>query len=160
MNRKIIVATDNNGLIGQGNQMPWHLPADFAYFKEKTTGSVVIMGSNTFFSLGKPLPNRKNIIISSRDLKIDGVEIFKSLEEALDFYPNCFIIGGAKIYKYAMDNNLVDEIYLTKIDYSFGEGDAYFYFNEKEWKEYSSIFREKDEKNKYEHKYLILKKAL
>lgn len=159
MSRKIIVATDNNGLIGQGNKMPWHLPADFSYFKSKTTGSVVVMGSNTFFSLGKPLPNRKNIIITRRNLKIEGVEIYKTIEEALNIYPDCFIIGGAKIYKYSIENNLVDEIYLTKIDYSFGKGDSYFYFNENEWIEESSIFREKDEQNKYNHKYLILKKA-
>lgn len=159
MNIKLIVATDKNGLIGIDNQIPWYLPADLTYFKETTTNQVIIMGSNTFFSLGKPLPNRRNVVISKRDLKIEGIEVFKNLEEALKVYKNCFIIGGARIYKYAIDNNLVDEIYLTKIDHSFEDGDAYFKFNENEWVKTYSLFRGKDEKNKYDHTYMRLKKA-
>jgi dihydrofolate reductase len=158
MSKKIIVATDENGLIGKDNQIPWHMPVDLKYFKETTTGQVVIMGSNTYYSLGKPLPNRKNVVISSRDLQIEGVEIFKTLEEALKKYDDCFIIGGAKIYKYAIENNLVDEIYLTRIYHKFEKGDAYFNFDDSIWKAYSFKFIPKDEKNIYDSAYLIFRK--
>lgn len=159
MSIKIIVATDEKGLIGKGNTMPWHLPADFKYFKDKTVGSPIIMGSNTFFSLGKALPNRKNIVISSRKLDIEGVEIYTTIEEALELYPDCFIIGGAKIYKYTLDNNLVDEIYLTKIHHTFEDGDAYFKYDKSKWNIITERLQKQDEKNKYDHSYLILKKA-
>lgn len=159
MSVKLIVATDNNGLIGKDNKMPWHLPAEMLYFKEKTSEKVVIMGSNTYFSLGKPLPNRTNVIISNRDLKIEGVEIYKTLEEALKTHEDCFIIGGAKIYKYAIENDLVDEIYLTKIEHSFEDGDSYFKFDIDKWVKTYSLFRYKDDKNNYELTYMRFKKA-
>lgn len=159
MSKKIIVATDEKGLIGKGNTMPWHLPADFKYFKDTTVGSPIIMGSNTFYSLGKALPNRKNIVISSRKLDIERVEIYTTIEEALELYPDCFIIGGAKIYKYTLDNNLVDEIYLTKIHHTFEDGDAYFKYDESKWNITNERLQQQDEKNKYDHSYLILKKA-
>lgn len=158
MTVKIIVAADEDGLIGKGNDLPWHLPVDFKFFKETTLNKVVIMGSNTFYSLNGILPNRKNVVIS-RTRKIDGVENYNNIEEAIKNNPDCFIIGGAQIYSYALSHNIVDEIYLTRIHERFGEGDAYFKYDKEKWIEIDSRFYKSDEKNKYDHTYLRLKKA-
>ncbi len=149
-----IVATDNNGLIGKDNTLPWHLPADLKYFKETTSGKSVIMGRKTFESLGRPLPNRKNIVISSKKIDNDNIFIYDSLEKAILDNPDSFIIGGSQIYKYALENNLIDILYVTLIHHDFGEGDAYFHYDKNIWKLISETYNEKDEKNKYNYSYL------
>lgn len=154
MNISAIVATDINGLIGKGNTLPWHLPADLKYFKEVTTGKTVIMGRNTFLSLGRPLPNRKNVVITSQNLNDERIETFKTLEEAIKNNPDSFIIGGSQIYKYALENNLIDTLYVTLIDHDFGNGDAYFNYDESKWKLVSETNNTKDEKNQYDYSYL------
>lgn len=154
MNISAIVATDINGLIGKGNTLPWHLPADLKYFKEVTTGKTVIMGKNTFLSLGRPLPNRKNVVVTSQNLNDERIETFKTLEEAIKNNPDSFIIGGAQIYKYALENNLIDTLYVTVIDHDFGDGDAYFNYDESKWKLVSETNNIKDEKNQYNYSYL------
>jgi len=158
MTLSIIVATDLNGLIGKENTLPWHLPADLKYFKETTTGKTVIMGRKTFESIGKPLPNRKNIVISKSGFNYEGVDIFNSLEEAIEKNPNSFLIGGSQLYKYAMDNNLVTDLYHTQIVHEFEPGDAYFYFNLNEWDIISYKENNKDEKNNYNYNYIVYKK--
>jgi dihydrofolate reductase len=153
-----IVATDINGLIGKGNTLPWHLPADLQYFKYITSGKAIIMGRKTFESLGRPLPNRKNIVISRTKVQDDRIETYPSLEEALAHHSDCFIIGGAQIYRYALENNLIDELYVTLIDNDFGEGDAYFHYDKTKWQITNSIYNEKDDKNIYNYTFMTLKK--
>jgi len=149
----IIVATSKNIFIGNNNSLIWKLPADLKRFKQITTGNTVVMGRKTYESIGKPLPNRRNIIIT-RDTNylVDNCEIVNSLEEALMLCNNdCFIIGGGEIYKQSID--IADKIYLTLVQEDF-EGDTYFPEIGKEW---TKVFREDyegDEKN--EHKYSFI----
>lgn len=152
---KIIVATSRNRVIGNDNTLIWNLPADLKNFKRLTTGSAIIMGRKTYESIGKPLPYRRNIIITrDKNYKVDNCEIVNSLEEALLIcFENCFIIGGGEIYKQVLP--IADEIYLTLIDEDF-EGDTYFpEIKEEEWFEVSKEYFEPDEKNK--HKYSFIK---
>ena len=149
----IIVATSKNRVIGNNNSLIWKLPADLKRFKQITTGNTIVMGRKTYESIGKPLPNRRNIIIT-RDTNylVDNCEIVNSLEEALMLCNNdCFIIGGGEIYKQSID--IADKIYLTLVQEDF-EGDTYFPEIGKEW---TKVFREDyegDEKN--EHKYSFI----
>jgi dihydrofolate reductase len=135
---KIIVACDENNLIGDGNKLPWNLPEDLKHFKETTQDSVVIMGKNTWDSLPrKPLPKRINCIISrtktydSFSLYNLDIEWYATIKDAIrynkHFYKDkpIFIIGGQKIYESALNDNLVDEIIMTKIKRSF-KGDKFF----------------------------------
>lgn len=154
MSLSIIVANDENGLIGQDNALPWHLPADLKYFKYMSIGKNIIMGKNTYNSIGGALPNRVNIVISRTETSFDGAVCYKSLEEAIKDYPEAMLIGGAQLYTYAIEKGLVDVVYLTKIHHSFGEGDAYFNPNLNDWKVESEIFNAKDEKNIYDYSYL------
>lgn len=128
-----IAAMAKNRTIGQGNQLPWDYPEDMKFFREKTKGSVLIMGRKTFDSLGKPLPGRFHIVITRSPLKSEhsSVVYVQDLAAAMDiarekvvsFGPEIFIAGGAEIYKMAM--NTCDRIYLTVIDKEF-PGDAFF----------------------------------
>lgn len=158
MTLSIIVATDLNGLIGRDNALPWHLPADLKYFKETTTGKAIIMGRKTFESIGKPLPNRKNIVISKSGFSHEGVDVFNSLEDAIAKNPDAFLIGGSQLYKYAMDNKLVTDLYHTQIVHEFEPGDAYFHLNLKEWDIISYKENTMDEKNSYNYNYIVYKK--
>ena len=148
----IIVAMTKSRLIGCENKMPWHLPEDLKLFKEITMGNIIIMGRKTFESIGKPLPGRKNFIVSASafDDKSDGNDqystgkafYFKSLEDAIQASfltdGNPFIIGGASIYKQALPLAKTLYISLVKKDYS---GDVYFpEFDLAEWK----LIEEKD----------------
>jgi dihydrofolate reductase len=157
----IIVAMDRNHLIGKDNDLPWRIPADLAYFKKVTSGSTIVMGRKTYESIGKPLPNRRNIILSRKDFFAEGCETLHSLEEVKSMEEDnkeLFIIGGAHIFKEALP--FADLLYLTYIDEEF-EGDTYFpTLDEREW---DLIFEEKgmkDEKNPYDYffrKYKRLK---
>ena len=112
---KLIVATSSNDVIGVNGTLPWNCKADLQYFKEKTTNSVVIMGRTTWESLPKrPLPNRINVVVTSNQLSIPGVHVCNSLDEAINKFPDAWIIGGASIYKQCI--SFVDEIYRTIID--------------------------------------------
>ncbi|MDC8756607.1 dihydrofolate reductase [Janthinobacterium fluminis] len=122
----IIVATDPDGGIGFMNTMPWRLPEDLAHFRRLTTGHPVIMGRKTFDSIGKPLPNRRNIVITRNpDWRADGAEAVASLAEAVALVGDApaFVIGGAQIYAQAMP--LVERIVMTKIAKHF-DCDAFF----------------------------------
>ena len=113
-------------IIGKDNKLPWHFSCDLKYFKQLTSGSTVIMGRKTFESIGKPLPERQNFVLS-RDGKVlhEGVRCFSSFGEAVKNVatPNAFIIGGGDLYRQTMDK--VDGIYLTCIDEDY-EGDTYY----------------------------------
>ncbi|GLC89163.1 dihydrofolate reductase [Lysinibacillus piscis] len=123
----LIVAHDEKNVIGYQNGMPWHLPGDLQYFKEKTMGKPIIMGRKTFESIGKPLPGRRNIIITrNTEYQAEGIETVASLEEALQLagdVPEVMIIGGEQIFRLAME--LADRLYITKINHTF-QGDTYF----------------------------------
>ena len=122
---KIIVAMSKNRVIGNNNELIWKLSSDLKRFKELTTGQSVVMGRKTYESIGRPLPNRRNIIITRNlEYEVEGCEIVSSLEEALLLTgSNCFIIGGGEIYRQALDK--ADRIYLTRINKDF-EGDTTF----------------------------------
>ena len=122
---KIIVAMSKNRVIGDSNTLIWHLPEDLKRFRQLTTGNTIVMGRKTYESIGKPLPNRRSIIITrDTDYKVEGCEVVNSLEEALLLSNNdCFIIGGGEIYRQAID--ITDRIYLTLINKEF-EGDTSF----------------------------------
>ena len=117
----LIAAVGKNYELGKDNKLIWHFKKDMEYFKEVTTGKTVVMGRKTYESIGRPLPNRRNIVITSRML--EGVETVKTVDEILDMHEDIFIIGGASIYeefiKYA------DKIYLTLIDKEY-DADTYF----------------------------------
>lgn len=132
-NINMIVAIANNNVIGLNNGMPWHLPPDLKYFKEKTADSSIIMGRKCFESIGKPLPNRKNIVISSQDLTIPNVYSAKSIEKALDLAEDkpTFIIGGSQIYEQMFV--YTSKLYITRIKKDY-DGDTFFKgWNESDW---------------------------
>ena len=135
----IIVAIANDNVIGKDNKLIWHIPEDLKHFKEITSGHKIIMGRRTFESLGRILPNRKHIILCNdmeMDLDDENVEILEDIS-MLDKYINsdeeCFVIGGATIYKLLMPYS--NKMYITKINQDF-EGDVYFpEIKDDEWKE-------------------------
>lgn len=123
----MIAAMAKNRVIGKDNKMPWYLPEELAYFKSVTMGKPIVMGRNTFESIGRPLPGRKNIVIS-RDttLEIEGVSVVNSIAGALSEAGDCdevMIIGGAMLYAEMLP--LADILYLTEIDLET-DGDAFF----------------------------------
>lgn len=131
----IIVAVAQNGVIGKENKLIWHISEDLKHFKSLTTEHPVIMGRKTFESLGRPLPNRTNVVITRQaDLRCEGCEMAHSLEEALAMFPaedEVFVIGGAQIYRQALP--LAQHFYLTRVMHDY-EGDTMFpEWNEKEW---------------------------
>lgn len=123
----LIVAHDKNHVIGLNNEMPWHLPGDLAYFKRMTMGKPIIMGRNTFESIGRALPGRRNIVITRNlDYAARDVEVVHSLQQALDIVTDAeevMVIGGQQIFTEALP--LANRLYITEIDYEF-EGDTYF----------------------------------
>src|SRR5476651_338755 len=104
MTLTIVVAISENNAIGKNNQLLWYLPADLKHFKDITTGHTVIMGRKTYDSVGKPLPKRRNIIITRQNISIEGCEVVASIEDALALCADeeeVFIVGGAEIYRQA-----------------------------------------------------------
>ena len=121
-----VVAMAKNGVIGKNNQLPWHFSSDMKHFKNLTTGSTIMMGRKTFESLGKPLPNRINFVLSKSTIhKTDGTYWFDNIDKALQQVSteNCYIIGGAQLFEQTIER--VHSIYLTKIDQTY-EGDSFY----------------------------------
>lgn len=154
-----IVAAAQNWVIGQDNQIPWHLPADLRYFKDLTLYHYVIMGRKTFQSLGKPLVKRSNVIITRDPFYISSsCQIARSVEEALEMATDAeeteaFIIGGAEIFRLSM--RLWDRLYLTEVDLQ-PEGDIVM--PEPVWSEWKLISEEAhlaDDKNPANYKFKI-----
>lgn len=122
----IIVAVASNGVIGDKNSLLWHISEDLRNFKRITSGHPVIMGRKTFESLGRPLPNRTNVVVSRTVSDIEGCRVASSLGEALAMFPageEVFVIGGAQIYAQALD--MADKIYITRVEHDY-EGDTSF----------------------------------
>ena len=157
----IIVASSENNVIGKDNKLLWRQSADLKRFKELTTGKIVIMGRKTFDSIGKPLPNRRNIVVTRQDIKIQGVETIVPIGamDGFEFTLNSFketpvdifILGGGEIYKQSI--KYADKIYLTKIHTDI-EGDTYFPELGDEWKIESEERFSKDEKNEYDYSFI------
>ena len=150
MNLSIIVAMSKNRVIGKDNKMPWHLSNDLKNFKKITIGKTIVMGRLTYDSIGKPLPERKNIVLS-RNLMDPDVFIFDNFEEVLNFTKNedeVFIIGGQDIYSQTIDK--VNKLYLTTIDANI-EGDKYFpEIDISKWKKIRSENFSKDQNNTHD----------
>lgn len=153
----MIVAMANNNIIGRNNDMPWHLPADLAYFKKVTLGKPIIMGRKTFESIGRPLPGRRNIVISrDKQYQSVGVDVVNSVEQALalvdgsDENPavdEIMVIGGGAIYSHCLAK--ADRLYVTHIKANI-EGDTQFPdFYDGTWLKVNSERRLTDEKNIY-----------
>jgi dihydrofolate reductase len=155
----IVVAIAENNAIGKNNQLLWYLPADLKHFKNITTGHTVIMGRKTYESVGKPLPNRRNIIITRQDITIEGCEVVKSIEDALALCADeeeVFIIGGAEIYRQSM--RLTNRIYLTVVHQKF-DADSFFpEIHYEEWMETEQEDHEPDEKNKLPYSFITLER--
>lgn len=152
----LIAAIGENNELGKNNDLIWHLPADLKRFKQVTTGHYIIMGRNTYESIGKPLPNRTTVIISKqKDYIAKGCIVTDSLEKAIKIAKeddNAFIIGGAQIYKQAI--NLVDVIDICEVHATF---DADVYFPEVDNNIWHEISRDKfysDEKHEYDYSFV------
>jgi len=158
MRLSIVVAMDDNRLIGKGNGLPWHLPADLAYFKKITTDNSILMGRNTYDSIGKPLPNRRNIVITrNSEISIKGCEVVNTIEKALSITKDeeeVMIIGGANLFEQLLPN--VSRLYITHIEGEF-EGETYFpNYDENEWFDVSRESHQPDEKNNYAYQFSIM----
>jgi len=127
MELAIIAAVADNGAIGKDNNLLWHISEDLKYFKRTTSGFPVIMGRKTFESIGRPLPKRRNIVISRTMEAMPGLETASSLEEAIEMAgqeEKCFIIGGGSIYSQALDK--ADTLYITHVHTQIPEADTFF----------------------------------
>lgn len=159
---KILVACDENRVIGKDNQLIWHLPADLKRFKSLTTGHVILMGRKTYESIGKPLPNRTTIVITRQvDFQAEGTITVHSVEEAILkakslTREDIFIVGGAEIYSLSLD--LADQLLVTQLHDIF-EGDAFF--PEISADTWEIVDRERgltDEKNPFQYSYITYQK--
>ncbi len=160
MRLSIVVAMDKNRLIGKDNSLPWRLPADLAYFKKLTTGNTILMGRKTFDSIGRPLPNRRNIVITrTKNIEISGCEVVNSINDAIELTHHeaeVMVIGGANLYEQIMP--YVDRLYITRIEAEF-EGDAYFpSFDETEWLHVSVDSRQPDINNPHIYHFITLER--
>jgi len=152
----IIAAVGNNNVLGKNNKLIWYLPADLKRFKKTTSGHHVIMGRKTFESLGKPLPNRTNIVVTqNKDFVAKNCVLVHSLDEALKYAKadaNPFILGGATIYQQAIA--YADVLDLTFVHHNF-EGDVFFpEINPKIWKETARKDFKADDKNLYDYSFV------
>ncbi|WP_040006316.1 dihydrofolate reductase [Fibrisoma limi] len=151
MKLSMIAAVAQNGAIGSDNDLPWHLPDDFAYFKRKTSHHPVIMGRKSLEALGKPLRNRTNIVLTrDRNFTADGVTVVHTLEDAVATAKSInnqeiFIIGGAEIYRLALP--MATTLYITEIEKAY-DGDAYFpEFDRADWQEVSRRHHPADDRH-------------
>jgi len=142
----IIVAVGKNRAIGRNNQLLWQIPEDMEHFREITMGRTVVMGDKTFLSIGKPLPGRRNIVVTlDPDFMAEGVEISNSLEDVLEAAQKTseeyFIIGGGQIYALALPH--AQKLYITEVDDSPADADTFF----PDYSDFSNIISQKDHEN-------------
>ncbi|MGV6988272.1 type 3 dihydrofolate reductase [Testudinibacter sp. P80/BLE/0925] len=160
MQISLIVAFTRNRVIGKDNQMPWHLPRDLAWFKRNTLNKPVIMGRKTFESIGRPLPNRSNIVLSRQPFVHENVTWADSLPTALGLCTTAeevMIIGGGELFKQSLP--LADKLYLTEIQTAL-EGDTFFpEIDLDQWKIAEEEIAPADEKNAYACRFMVLEKA-
>jgi dihydrofolate reductase len=148
----IIVAYDKKRGIGKDNSLCWRQSKDLSRFKQLTTGHTVVMGRKTFESIGRPLPNRRNIVITRQNLEIPQVEIINDINNIKQIKGEVFIIGGGEIYKNCLI--LADRIFATEIDCEI-DADTYFTeINDEDWTIDFKEFHNKDEKNEYNYTFI------
>ncbi len=152
----LVCAMANNRVIGKDNDMPWHMPADLKHFKETTMGKPIVMGRKTFESIGRPLPGRRNVVITrNSDYQAEGIDVVASIEEAIELLNDVeeiMITGGGNIYQQTIDK--ADRLYLTFIDLDT-DGDAFFpEFEHLNLKEIEREVHQPDEKNKHGYQFV------
>lgn len=161
MEISLVVAMDENGLIGAHGGMPWHLPSDLRHFKKTTLGKPIFMGRRTHESIGKALPGRENLVLSrNAAYQAVGCRVVTSFEQVCDSMRNCAeeiaVIGGAQVY--ALTLPLAHRIYLTRIHDRF-EGDTWFpEFNREEWQQIDCKRQPADDKNTHAHSFIELQR--
>jgi dihydrofolate reductase len=156
----LIVATSLDGAIGKNNELLWQLSDDLKLFKKITTDHIIVMGRNTYHSIGRPLPNRVNVVISKTITALEGYLVFSEIPTAIaklkNEYPdkNIFFIGGASIYQEALD--VVDELHISRVDAYYPDADVFFpTVNWDEWYLREAEAFSKSEKN--QHNFVWLK---
>lgn len=158
----IIAAIGKNNELGKKNALLWNMPADMKHFRETTSGHTVIMGQKTYESMGRPLPNRRNIIVTQdKNFQADGVEISYSLEDTLDSFKDSedevFVIGGGQIYKQTIDK--ADKLYITHVDMDDKDADTYFpEIIPIAWNETHHEEHKMDDKNPYNYTFSVYEK--
>ncbi len=161
MTVSLIVAKSENNVIGKDNQIPWRLSKDLKYFKKCTLNHTIIMGRKTYESIGKALPKRNNVVLSSTMAPQAGISVCRSMQEALGSCvmrkeKEVFIIGGAALYELALD--FVDRLYITEVK-AVIEGNVFFpEFDMSEWNELSRTSNTKDERNEYDFDFVVFER--
>ncbi|MEM7659441.1 MAG: dihydrofolate reductase [Bacteroidota bacterium] len=155
-----IYAVSENGVIGIDNDLPWHLPEDLKHFKRRTKGKPILMGRKSFESIGKPLPHRRNLVITRNpDFSFPGVEVAHSLEEAIamcEGEPEICITGGAGIYRESVEKGYVNRIYETLV-HAEVEGDTFFELSDRDqWTITEVDARQADDRHEYAYTFLTL----
>jgi len=158
----LIWAEDENGLIGRDGKLPWHLPADMAWFRRQTMDKPILMGRNTFESIGKPLPGRTNLVLTHQtDYRAAACTVVHSMDEAKAAVPDAgeiMVIGGAGVYALALPEAM--HLYVTQIHAEF-EGDRWFpAFDRDQWHESSREDHAADERNLYDYSFAILDRTI
>lgn len=159
----IIVAADQNKAIGKDNRLPWHLPNDLKFFKNKTMGRHMIMGRKTIESIGKALPGRVSVVVTrQKDYKFEGAVIARSVKEALEFVnkhetDEAFVIGGAEIINQTID--YADTIYFTDVKTKIDDADVFLEnFHPDNWEEVDRVSHEADDKHAFSYDFVIYKR--
>ena len=159
--KSIVVAYDLQRGIGAKNDLLWlrDLPSDLAHFKDITMGGAIIMGRKTYESIGRPLPGRRNIVVSRQQLELPGVDVVDSLEAAYELTEadDVFIIGGGQVYFQAVDQ--ADRIYATEVYEEFPQADIFFPELSADWKEVSRESHKADGKNLYDFDFVVYERA-
>jgi dihydrofolate reductase len=156
-----VVAASDNDVIGRDNALPWHLPADLAYFKRVTMGKPVLMGRRTYESIGRPLPGRRNLVLSRRDYHAEGVERVASVEEACQLVanqPEMMVIGGAEVFRLALPR--LNFIHLTRVHCRIEGGDTFmFEIAPTQWREVRREDHAADQRNPYAMTFIELERT-
>lgn len=155
--KAIVVAMDKNNGIGADNDLLWQrdLPADLRHFKDITTGGTVIMGRKTYESIGRPLPNRENIVVTRTPFEQDDITCVLSLDEAYQqaSRPNIFVIGGGQIYAQSIEH--MDTLYVTYVDAEFSQASVFFpVIDASRWREVEREHHDADERNAYAYDFV------
>lgn len=158
----LIYAASENDVIGKDNDIPWKLSADLKRFKKLTIGHPIIMGRKTYDSLGRPLPKRRNLVITRNTaLQVEGVEVYHSLEDALaacEQEEKAFVIGGAGLFAESIAKDLVQTIFFTRVHAEI-DGDVSVPFpSEDNWEIAEVTSNQADEKNEYAYTYITLER--
>lgn len=155
MTLSILVAHDQQRVIGYKNALPWHIPNDLKHVKQLSTGHTLVMGRKTFESIGKPLPNRKNVVLTrDNNFKSDGVEVIHTIDDIYNLEGHVFIFGGQTLFEVMIDK--VDDMYITVVDGKH-QGDTFFPpYTFEDWTVVSSEEGQLDEKNTIPHTFLHL----